>query len=287
MSRNIIKASGDIARFSFRKVEKSLQRSGASKGLAREIAKEVERQLKPGMRTSDIYQKAFALLKEHEPHIAARYSLKHAILALGPSGFPFETFIGALLQHKGYSVSVGQKVQGHCVMHEVDVVALKDNRHYFVECKFHNEQKYQTNVKVPLYIYARFLDIQKQLHKTGDTQHEHRQLIVTNTRFTKDAEQYSRCMNIDLLGWRYPNDQGLEHLIEESGLHPITSLTTLSKHDKRVLLDRGMVLCKEITHVKDLPKILNMSDAKGNAVMKEVQALCGVVPVASQTVLVH
>jgi len=51
--------------------------------------------------------------------------LKKAILQLGPTGYPFERFVGELLKYQGYEAKVGQIVQGNCVQHEVDVVAKK------------------------------------------------------------------------------------------------------------------------------------------------------------------
>jgi hypothetical protein len=46
------------------------------------------------MRTDEIYAHAFEMLREADiPAAAARYSVKRAIFALGPSGFPFEQFL--------------------------------------------------------------------------------------------------------------------------------------------------------------------------------------------------
>ena len=60
-------------------------------------------------------------------------------MELGPSGFPFENFIGHIFRHDGYSTDVGVIMQGNCVTHEVDVLACKDDRCYIVECKYHNQ----------------------------------------------------------------------------------------------------------------------------------------------------
>jgi hypothetical protein len=54
---------------------------------------------------------------------------------MGPSGHPFEHFVGELLRAQGYVIQISQIVQGACVAHEIDVVAEKDytlyhNFHY-------------------------------------------------------------------------------------------------------------------------------------------------------------
>ena len=82
-------------------------------------------------------------------------------MELGPAGYPFERFIGAILEHQGYHVEVGQLVKGYCVRHEVDVIADRDDRRYMVECKFHTRQAHNSDVKVSLYIHSRFNDIRK------------------------------------------------------------------------------------------------------------------------------
>ena len=49
--------------------------------------------------------------------------------------------------------------------HEVDVIAEKDNQHFMIECKFHNDSSRNCNVKIPLYTQSRFLDILKRWEK--------------------------------------------------------------------------------------------------------------------------
>ncbi len=68
-------------------------------------------------------------------------------MELGDTGYPFEKFVAALLRSEGYETKVGVIVQGHCVTHEVDVVAENDRHHYMCECKFHNSQGRFCNVK--------------------------------------------------------------------------------------------------------------------------------------------
>jgi hypothetical protein len=49
-----------------------------------DIVRHIKGELKEGMTTSEIYQHAFSLLKKYHAPVAARYSLKQAIIDLGP-----------------------------------------------------------------------------------------------------------------------------------------------------------------------------------------------------------
>ena len=198
------------ATFSQGKLKQSLLRSGASNERADEIVEQIMETLVEGISTRKIYKTAFRMLKNYSRPTAARYKLKQAIMELGPSGFPFEQFIGELLKHKGYQTQVGVIVQGHCVKHEIDVIAEKDEHHYMVECKFHNRQGYVSDVKIPLYIQSRFLDVEKQWKQLdGHAEKFHQGWVVTNTRFSDDAAQYGMCMNLNLVGWDYPRGNSL------------------------------------------------------------------------------
>lgn len=267
----IIKGSGEEAIFSKKRIFVSLRRAGANRDVAARISDAVAKQVKAGMTTKQIYRKAFSMLKRSEqPVIAARYSLKQAIMELGPTGYPFELFLGALLSYDGFNVQTGQVLKGKCVTHEVDVVAKKGNKKILIEAKFHNTRGYTTDVKVPLYIHSRYQDI-KAAHK-GKASLE--QWIVTNTRFSQDATIYGECVGLTMIGWRYPETGGLETLVEKAGLHPITCLTTLSKQQKQQLLKRETVLCKDLVEKRKNLLKLGLSKSKVAAVVAEASQLC-------------
>lgn len=275
MRPKITNASGDLVAFKKHKIVESLMRSGANKGLAKDIAHEVAKKLHSGMTTQDVYREAFAMLKkEGERPIAARYSLKQAIMQLGPTGYPFERFVAEILAHHGYQVQVGVVVKGHCVDHEIDVIAENGNEHCFVECKFHNRKSYVTDVKVPLYIHSRFLDVKRRLEDKGDTHKSHHQWIVTNTGFSQDAIKYGECMGMKLIGWRYPAEGGLEKLVEDIGLHPVTCLTTLSRTNQEKLLKRDVVLCKDIHTKEGVLDRLGLSKMQKKKIIEEASEVC-------------
>ncbi|GIV26417.1 MAG: hypothetical protein KatS3mg027_0231 [Bacteroidia bacterium] len=272
---NITKASGLKVPFNKGKLKQSLLRSGANSEQADEVIEEILEMLVEGMSTRKIYKTAFRLLKNVSRSFAARYKLKHAIMELGPSGFPFEQFVAELLKHKGYKTQVGIIVKGHCVNHEIDVIAEKDEHHFMIECKFHNRQGYVCDVKIPLYIQSRFLDVETTWKKLkGHSEKFHQGWIVTNTRFTEDAAQYGRCMNLNLIGWDYPKNNGLKDWIDGSGLHPVTCLTTLTQREKQQLLDKKIVLCKTMHHNHSVLQSIGIKPPRLGKVMEECEALC-------------
>lgn len=272
---NVTKASGMKMSFNKGKLKQSMLRAGANVEQANEIVSEVMEMLVEGMTTRKIYKTAFRLLRNISSPMAARYKLKRAIMELGPSGFPFEQFIGELLKHKGYKTQVGVIVKGHCVNHEVDVIAEKEAYHFMIECKFHNSQGHISDVKVPLYIQSRFLDIEREWKQIdGHTKKFHQGWIITNTRFSEDALQYGRCMNMNLIGWDYPKNNALKDWIDVSGLHPITCLTTLTKNEKQQLLDKKIVLCKTMHKNYSLLESIGVKPPRLQKVMEECLALC-------------
>ncbi len=274
----ILKASGQYAPFSADKLKESLARAGAEEDVINRIVPLVESKLSNGISTRKIYRQAYNLLKQDAGHLAARYQLKKAIMELGPSGYPFEKFIGELFIQQGFKVKIGQIVRGKCVSHEVDVIAVKGNRHLMIECKYHNLPGVICDVKIPLYIQARFKDVEFMWQKlSGHSTAIHEGWVVTNTRFSTDAIQYAECAGLHLMGWDYPSNGSLKELIDKLGLYPITCLTTLSQHEKQLLLGHKIVLCKEIS---ENPKLLNLpglSADRKDTVLKEICSLTSIV----------
>jgi hypothetical protein len=272
---SITKASGEIVPFSSDKLKRSLKRAGANEDEIDRIIEEIGSKLYEGIPTKKIYKTAFNLLKESSRPLAAKYHLKHAIMELGPSGYPFEKYIGEILGYQGYKTTVGEIVQGKCVNHEIDVIAEKDHHHFMIECKYHNLPGTFSDVKIPLYIQARFKDVEAQwLKLPGHGTKFHQGWVVTNTRFSSDAIQYGNCAGLKLLGWDYPLKDSLKELIDTLGLYPITCLTTLTKIEKQSLLDRKIVLCKEICDNEQYLVQAGVNPTRIKSVLEEATQLC-------------
>lgn len=274
--KKIVKAFGKLEEFSPEKLKKSLQRSGATADHISSVVKEISSQVQEGMTTKEIYRRAFQLLRQYSPPQAARYKLKQAINELGPSGFPFEMYVAVLLQEEGYKTIVSTIIAGHCVKHEIDVTAEKDEKHFMIECKFHNGQGTHCDVKIPLYIQSRFLDVERKWKEMPGHQNKfHQAWVFTNTRFTDDAIKYGTCMAMALVSWDYPSGLSLRDRINKSGLHPLTCLTTLTSHEKKSLLDKRIVLCKDICRQPELLKQIGITnEIRLQKILNEGRQVC-------------
>lgn len=271
----IRKYSGEWDAFDVNKLINSLRRSKADETLVQEIANEIKNKVTHGMTTKEIYQTAFKMLKRKARVSASRYKLKKALMELGPSGYPFEKFIGKLLEHEGFQTQVGVIVQGKCVTHEVDVIAEKDHKHYMMECKYHSDQGRFCNVKIPLYINSRFQDVMAQWEKQPGHQYKfHQGGVFTNTRFTTDAIDYGNCVGLMLVSWDYPAESSLKLRIDRAGLHPLTSLTTLTKSEKSKLLQEGIVLCRQVADNPQLLVKVGIDKKRHKRILEDSRALC-------------
>ncbi len=270
------KSSGESQEFSEEKLLQSLKNVGASNEIATMILAKLRQELYDGIPTKTIYKKAFQLLRSHVNVLAARYSLKNAIMQLGPTGYPFERYVGELLQNLGYNVSVGKMVHGRCVQHEIDVVATNDEKKLLIECKYHNAQGRISSVQIPLYIQSRFLDVKaiwETLPENADKLFQ--AWVVTNTRFSADALSYGKCMGMHLVGWDYPRQGSLKDLIQNTGLFPLTVLTGLNKGQKAKLIEEGAVLCADLDKQPDLLTQFNFSNRIREKILDEARSISG------------
>ena len=250
----ILKNSGELVPFDFNKLKSALTRSGAQAHEIDSIITEIYKKLHDGITTKKIYQIAYSVLRKRSHNVAGRYRLKKAVLDLGPSGYPFEKLVGRIFAHKGYNVEVGKIIPGKCVTHEVDVIAKKENIQIYIECKFHKDRR-KNDVKIPLYIKSRFEDIKNRLQAIPENKNSDiKGMLITNTRFSSDAQDFGECAGLGLIGWDYPENGNLRDWIDQAGFHPITSLSSLNKKQKDYLLENDVILCREI---KDQQEILN------------------------------
>lgn len=271
----VTKSTGEKVPFDVIRLRKSLERSRADETAINAVISTISEILYDGISTKEIYSKAFQLLKKKSRSSAARYKLKNAIMELGPAGFAFEKFIAALLNAEGYKTRTGQILEGKCVQHEVDVLAERGNVRCVIECKFHSNRGNFSNVKVPLYINSRFNDLVNAWSEADHAvQTNFEGWVVTNTRFTLDAEQYGKCAGLQLLSWDKPKGNSIRERIDRSGLHPVTSVTSLSRAEKQALLDMDVVLCSDLINAPRLLNKIGVSKRRSDRILGEVHQLC-------------
>ena len=267
----IKKSSGELEPFNRAKLADSLSKAGASMFVVEDITKQIESKLKSGMLTSLIYSTAFKLLRKQEHRPSLRYSLRRSIANFGPTGFPFEDFVGEIFKLKGFSIKNDLMVNGKCIEHEIDLVAYNDEELIFTEVKFHNQLALKSDVKVALYIKARFEDLQGiDFDFGGKKRQMSKGLLITNTKFTDNAIRFGNCSGVNMIGWNYPAKGNLHDLIEETGLHPLTCLTYLTAAEKKELLAKEVVTCKALKEKPSILKDMKIPEDRINKIFQEI-----------------
>ncbi len=266
----VTKRDGRKEEFNRGKIIKTCLRAGVSREIADKIVIEVERRLYDGITTDEILKIVIDLLDRYAYRYSARYDLKASLLRLGPTGYGFEKFTAGLLKKYGYKTTTNQIIDGRCVTHEVDVIAEKHGRRYLIECKFHNIPVY-TGLKDVMYTYARFLDVSE---KDGFDSVEFDSVwIFTNTKFSSDAKKFAECRQIKLTGWRYPENEGIESLLEAKNLYPVTVLR-LDRETLMEIINYGFVFCKDLIENENvLKKIAGKKSEKILSEAKEILKL--------------
>lgn len=241
----VIKADGRKEEFKKEKIIRTCSRMGASQEQAEKISEEIEERVYNGIETRKILQMIFKFLQKFRPEFKYQIDLREAISLLKPKP-DFERFVQFLLKEYGYEVIPNQIVQGYCVEHEIDAIAKKGNQTILVEIKHHFNHHGYTGKDVFLEAQAILEDLIEG-RKIGKNYLDFNKiLIVCNTKFSEHAKKYAFCKGIDFIGWRYPEEKGLERLIEEKKLYPITILKSLDENSKEKLTNSGIVLLKQL-----------------------------------------
>ncbi|MFP5384757.1 MAG: restriction endonuclease [Bacteriovoracia bacterium] len=267
----VIKASGRPETFSRRKLYQSLKRSGLPRRDCRHISEKVAHELGEGTNTGEIFKKTLDLVKKTSPLASVNYSLKKALFDMGPEGHYFELFVARYFEEIGYETETCRVFQGKYVKHEVDVVGRLNGGRFFSECKFHNRAGIKNDIKIALYVKARWDDL-----KDGPEGHNlKRFIVVSNTAFSVDAMTYAKGTGLELLGVNSPQKESFLETIKKMRLFPVTSLRSLQRPLKRQLLDRGIVLAKDIIYHKALLTRLGLGQNEIEKIMRELEVLEG------------
>jgi len=282
MSVEVVKRSGLREPFKTEKVKQAVIRAGATEELAEKVLNKVETRLYDGITTRDIYKTAFRILDKERHSLASVYDLKRAIMRLGPAGYSFETYIGEILKENGHQVQLRQNIQGNCVKHEIDVVSEETPGSYkLVECKYHNKEGIYTGLKEALYTYARFIDMCEGWKTKKCSIQFTSVLLVTNTKFSHNAVEYSNCKGMGLLGWRYPKGSGINSLIDSKKLYPLTILRNIDPVSKRKFSHVGIMMIKDLlyTTAEEISMKTDIHEKKVLKIMDEARTVASQQPV--------
>jgi hypothetical protein len=80
-----------------------------------------------------------------------------------------------------------------------------------------------------------------------------------------------------LIGWNYPENQGLEYLIEKNKLYPITMIRSLDSESLEKLATAGLVLIKDLVKIdiKELSEVTKINKNKLKILSDDARSICG------------
>lgn len=269
------KFSGAVEDINLDKLHASLVRSGADSDKADEIIDLMLDEIPDFTTTRNIYRLARKYLRTLNHATGLRYSLKNAIFRLGPSGYPFEKYLGAVMTNYGYKVKTGVIVEGKCIDHEIDVYAVKEDEVSLVECKYRNTPGGTTDVKTALYVHSRFHDLWPTM-KSLYPDKAFKGWLVTNTRCTSNAVTYAKCMGLNIRSWSYPDGDSLQKMIEDKRLYPVTIISGIKSGLISTLIKEDIILLKDLAGMKnsEIEKMLKLTPKKAAALKKQADQLC-------------
>jgi hypothetical protein len=263
----VTKADGSKQLFDREKVVRTCLRMGANRRIAFEVADKVEARLYNGIPTSKVLQMIFRLLRKHKPTIRHFLDLRKG-LSLMSSKPEFEKFVQILLAHHGFEVSPNQIIRGKCVGHEVDAIARKDGVTYFVESKHHSNYHTPTGLDESRIARAVLEDVTEGFVLGKNDLKIDRAMIVTNTRYSEHARRYGKCRNMLQIGWSSPKTLGLQNMIEEKKLYPLSCIKGLNNETKMKLVNSGIVLMKQL--VEEEPSKLARETGISREILKKI-----------------
>ncbi len=227
------------------KIIRTCLRMHASYEQAKAIADEIEKKAYDGIETKKILDLIFKYLKNFKPEVKYQIDLREAIALLKPKP-DFERFVQLILNEYGYEVKGNLVLAGGCVEHEIDGILKKENEIIMLEVKHHLNHHVYTGLDTVLEVNSSLEDLKEGFKLGKNAIKFSKALIVCNTKFSDHAIRYAKCKGIELIGWKYPEEKGLERLIEEKKLYPITFLKDLDEKTREKFSFAGIFLLKQI-----------------------------------------
>ena len=172
-----------------------------------------------------------------------------------------------VLEFYGYKTSVSNKLKGKRIIEEVDIIAIKDKK-WMIECKYHNEPGIITRLHPALYTYARFLDLEKH--------NFYAPWLVTNTKCSEDAIEYAKGVNLKITSWKYPHNEGLQDLIMEKNLYPVTILKSVSTEIFNKLYSARITVAIDLldTPLNEISRRTGIDQKIVTKMIREIREVC-------------
>ena len=271
----VVKSHGDVEKINPGKIINSLIRAGATRKQAEKAYNSIKENIHDGTTTKEIHRMAHEFLESMEQRLAIRYSLKKAMMDMGPQGFVFEKYIARILSAYGYRTRVGQVISGCCVDHEVDVVAARHNLVFLCECKYHNHRGTYSDVKTALYVHARFMDIEKAYKKQPGGKNHYQGWLITNTKATMDAVKYASCVKMKIMAWQYPEERNLQYYVEHKRIYPVSIIPSINKKNTHKLFASDIITVQDLIALDagDIMKLLSIDDRQTAKILDDLELL--------------
>jgi Holliday junction resolvase-like predicted endonuclease len=248
----VTKADGSKQPFDKQKIINTCLRLRATLEQAQSIADKIEVRAYDGIPTKKILQMIFLYMKKYRPAIGYQIDLRQAIAMLR-SKPDFEIFVAKLFEALGYKVETNLIIQGKCVEHEIDVVARKDSEIILVEVKHHVNHHTYSGLDVFLQLNSTLEDL-KEGYESGKNNFKFtKAILICNTKVSEHAKRYALCKGLEFIAWKFPPEKGLERIIEEYKLYPITFLKGIEREEVYKLADAGIITIKQL--LDDVEKI--------------------------------
>ena len=245
----ITKSDGSRQSFQKEKVVDTCLRMGATHEIAEHVADKVEQEIYDGIESKRILSMIFRQLGRYHPVVRHHTDLRRALALMEPKP-DFEQYVRLLLEVQGYQVTPNTIIRGKCVEHEIDAIAKKDSKTYIVEVKHHSNHHTLSGLDVDRISRAIFEDITEGFELGMNSVKLERAMIICNAKLSDHAKRYAECRRIEHIGWRYPQDRGIDRIIEEKKLYPITYLKNLDSTSMRKLTSQGVLLLKQLLESK-------------------------------------
>jgi hypothetical protein len=225
---NVRKADGSLQPFDRNKVLRTCDRLKLSRNESNEVLAEVEQKLFEGIPTKKILDMIFEHGKKHKEHLGFMVDIREAISLMRPKP-DFEKFVALILKHDGYKILTNKILQGKCIDHEIDVIAIKGNEILYIEVKHHDKYHTFTGLGTFLEINSTFEDLMQGFAANMQEYNITKPVLVVNTKISEHARKYSTCRGIGYMGWKSPDNSGIEKHIDDKLLYPLTVIRGVDK----------------------------------------------------------
>jgi len=241
----VTKADGSKQPFDKNKIVRTCLRLGLTNEQAEEVASKIEKQAYDGIPTKKILQLVFKFAGSYREAIKHQIDLRKSISLLRPKP-DFEKFIGIVFEILGYKTQTNLILEGKCIEHEIDAVAIKDNEIILVEVKHHENFHKYTGLDVFLEVNSTLEDLREGYSLGKHSYNFSKAIVVCNTKISDHAKKYAQCRKIEAIAWRYPEEFGLERIIEENKIYPITLLKEINIEEVYKIADAGILTLKQL-----------------------------------------